>query len=342
MQPQPFADLLINRQHSSEQIQRFTDLPGYVSVMSSMGCIKVHGDAAASFLQGQFSNQIDDLQPGQQQLQSYCNPKGRALAVFRLLRNADSFYLLLPTSLRQQIAKRLQLYKMRAKVTIEQCDNIALLGVVNLDEPAVIETAVIEPAVIEQAGIKPSQLWRIDPNRQIAMIPLADIESVLESIGSCAQAAVVDHQGWRLSEILNGVAQLHAQTSAQFIPQQINLDLTNGVSFTKGCYPGQEIVARIRYLGKPKQRLIIARANKPDHSQDIQPATPLFTAERATAKAGMVVDCVAINDQLFMTAMVPSSHINQGEVLLAKPDGQPLIRLPMPYQVSTEFESAKN
>lgn len=285
-------------------------LPASAAHLDHLVCIAFNGDDAESFLQGQFSNDINLLVPGTQQLNSYCNPKGRALCVFRLLREEDRWLMVLPRELADSITRRLTLYRMRARVGIEQPDDLQVIGVIN-------------PQEREQTVIESGRSWPIDASRTLVISHNQSVEN--------------DSTAWQLGDILSGVPQVYEATSEQLIPQHINLDLAGGVSFSKGCYPGQEIVARLHYLGKLKQRMIAVRI---DAGGNYPPGTEVFTDKRGDQKAGLVVDSVNYKEASYLLVSIPADVIEDGRVSIGSPTGSGVTRLPLPYEITLQREDA--
>ena len=296
-----------------ENISEIAAIPACISRLDHLGCIELTGEDSEDFLQGQLTNELSAISPWQSQLSGYCNPKGRALAIFRVLKTETSICLLCPQDLVESMIKRLQLYKMRAKVEVKARDDLQAFGLINVGTETPRTT---------------DWLWQIDHNRKIAIATEEQSDPLLGR-----PHPITDSSLWRLTDILAGQPQVYAATSEAFIPQQINLDLVDGVSFTKGCYPGQEIVARLRYLGKLKQRMI---AGKVKCDQSIVPGTPLFTSERPKQKSGSVVDVVETGGYQVLLAMVPASYIDSGELMLIEHQGNKLERLQLPYAITLE------
>lgn len=254
---------------------------GAVCALDSLAVVTVGGEEAQAFLQGQFSNDVDALVAATaaasgvlpSQLNAYCNPKGRALAVIRLVRAGDAFWLIVPADVAEKLAMRLRMFVLRAKVEIALRPELALAGVA-----AAATAAVDYPGVMRIAMPQPNDA------REIWMGEKAAMASVLRA---------ADGDGaWRLADIRAGLPQVYAATMEAFIPQMLNLDLVGGLSFSKGCYPGQEIIARLRHRGKVKQRLAAGTVR-------VAVATPGpgdAVVDGAGKKAGMVVDAVATGD----------------------------------------------
>lgn len=245
---------------------------GAVVALDSLGVIEVTGADAQEFLQGQFSNDIDAVAPGGCQLNAYCTPKGRALAVVRVLRFGDGWRLLAPAALADALIKRLRMFVLRAKVGIDMrpLARRGFIGAPGAPDSALENAAAVSAQV---AGVVPRQLI---------------IGDAAARIGDIAPAASDDM--WRLVDILSGLPQVYPATAEEFIPQFINLDRVGGLSFTKGCYPGQEIIARLRHRGRVKQRMVAARAAGVDA---LAPGDAVFDGDGK--KIGAVVDAVCID-----------------------------------------------
>lgn len=264
---------------------------GAVVALDSLGVIEVGGDDAQEFLQGQFSNDIDavaavDGAVAHCQLNAYCNPKGRALAVVRVLRLAERWWLLAPRAQVDSLMKRLRMFVLRAKVSIE-APALARWGVIGCGDgvgaPALKADAVVRAPV---AGVIPRQL----------------IIGDAQAMRSLDITPTPSDDLWRLTDILSGVAQVYPATAEQFIPQFINLERVGGVSFSKGCYPGQEIIARLRHRGRVKRRMLAARAVGVDA---LAPGDALFDGDGKTV--GTVVDAVNTGAREFIfNATAPS------------------------------------
>ena len=290
------------------------DLPKTVMELDFLGCIRISGVDAAEFLQSQFTNDVEALQSDSQQLNAYCNPKGRTISVFRLLRKGDFWYLILPVDLVSTVLKRLQLYKMRAKVELNHEENSSIIGWINL-----------RPQDIEGQG----KQWSLDETRVLLIAQKNQISQIAQLDG----ANLAHSDLWRVTEIISGIPQIYESTTEEFIPQHINLDIISAISFSKGCYPGQEIVARLRYLGKMKQRMIAGTVHE---SKELTPGEHVFTLDRGNQRAGTVVETVRYKELNYVLTTIPSSHIESGEVRIGSAGGPVLERLPLPYPVSLE------
>jgi len=185
--------------------------------------LKVSGPDAKAFLQSQLTNDIDSLTEDKLQINAYCQHQGKIIALLWVFIKNDNFYLSFPKDLNEIVLSKLNMFKLMSKVTIEDFS-----------------------LQINQYGLIDEKL---DGSMEIRNnLSLLTTRKTLESS--------VDINLWEKACIDNELPEIYLKNSEQFIPQALNLDIDNlGVSFTKGCYPGQEVVARMHYLGKPKRRL---------------------------------------------------------------------------------------
>ena len=272
---------------------------------SDFHVFRCFGNDAESFLQSQFTGDVSTIPDGGWALSGYCSPKGRLLAVFFVCRAQSEFLLLTHDSVSEAVIARLRMYVMRADVTLER--------------------------LAERSLAFRDKRPDADPPTSNAD-PLFQIQDLLDV--STAEAAPVDALSERLSFqqlcIELGVAVISAPLSEMFIPQSVNLDLVGGVSFQKGCYPGQELVARVRYRGKPKQRMIRAVAEQTRHPD---PGDAVLCTSGTSGRNGVVVSAGATGTpgQIQLLASVPVTAImnsNSEELLWEE---TPLSIRPLPY-----------
>lgn len=257
-----------------------------VAPLPSLAIIEASGADVTDFLHGQLSNDIMALPDGASQLAAYCNPKGRMLALFRVIRRDDRYLLLLPAELLDPILKRLRMFVMRSKVTLTDIsENWAALGCSGEKcLAALAEQGLALPDDIDSGAWQDDAgIWHLHGKRPRALV-LATKERMTQLWSTVAECHPVGEPAWRLLDIRAGIPAVLPDTSESIIPQMANLDLLGGINFTKGCYPGQEIVARMHYLGNLKRRmyrLTIAAADLP------QPGSKVDTADGA--RAGEIV-----------------------------------------------------
>jgi len=301
--------------------------------LSHFALIDIQGADAASFMQGQFCNDVRDVTEAHSQLNGHCTPKGRLLASFRLFKHDGHYYLRLPASLRDTLSKRLRMYVLRAKLNIiDAPESWVGFGFAGPDADQAMHAALgAVPAQINAViAAKGALVLRI-PGPQ----PRFEIYGENTALQSLWNTLASDARGvgagiWSLLDIRSGLATILPQTTEAFVPQMVNLQQVGGVSFTKGCYPGQEVVARMQYLGKLKRRMY--RAHIATDSAP-QPGESLYTAHAETGQdAGMIVDAQAAPQGGYeVLAVVQCADVELGDVRLDGPQGAILKFLDLPY-----------
>lgn len=244
--------------HLNEQqdfIPNKTEPEPTMAWLNHMGVLKIHGPDAERFLQGQLTCNLAELEKGQTLLGACCTAKGRMIANFFIFNDGEAYWLILPADSAEGLAAHLQKYKVFFKAELE-----------NLSE-----TIKVFAHFNDQGQIK------IPDEVLSASLTLADQElsqSLLNSVNCRTDV-------WRLLSIKSGLHLISADQTDQWIPQQLNWHQLNGVSFNKGCYTGQEIVARMQYLGKSKKSL--------QHYQGAAEGHTLLTASKLYSEAGKAI-----------------------------------------------------
>ena len=262
--------------------------------------IRIDGTDSAAFLHGQFTTDVTDLASGEATISAWCDAKGRVIASFILARLEETFWLLLPVNLKDAFTKRLKMYVLRADVNIVDTSSAPPLqyvtGVLAKDAQSLI------PGL---AAITPGSALR--HGGYTLIICLADIAILLADrrktslLRRAYETYFIDQEIRFLEKafIRHGIAWLDAETSGRFLPQELNLDCLDALSFTKGCYPGQEIIARLRYRGAVKRRLCHATtANR----TCLQPGAALLP-EGEGRNVGTVINSV-ITDRIQKSLVV--------------------------------------
>lgn len=310
----------------------YTDINGF-SALAHYGLIKVGGEDASGFLQGQLTCDVNALTPGGSCLGAQCNPKGRVIANFHLLRGERDFYLLLAADLAPVARKRLQMYVLRSKVALDDltpgramiglfgtgyASGLAALGIDIPDSPG---------AVLERPGCL---VFRLADGTGRCLIA-ADVELAQRMESSLRGAlALADPNLWRLAGIEAGIPEITAAASEEFLPQMLNLDALGGIGFQKGCYTGQEIVTRTHFLGQLKRRMFRLRCRS---ETEPAPGTLIYDAGEAEPRnVGQVVAAAAeVPDGYQLLAVMGVDHDLGGDYRLLRPDGPKTEFLPLPY-----------
>jgi len=302
--------------------------------LSHLGIISVEGPEAEAFLQGQLSNDVRELSDTHTQLSSHCSPKGRMLASFRVLRTGERILLVLPRAQLDAVLKRLRMFLLRTKATIsDTSDALVCIGVVG---------SCAESALGPEFGPLPGDTNGMRRSDDAALIRVAGPAPRVLLIGPPAQAQLLwqravaeagaveaDPDLWALHDIRAGLPTVVPETSDAFVPQMANMQLIDGVSFTKGCYTGQEVVARMQYLGKLKRRMYVAEV---EADTPPAPGTPLAAGGSTSEQGpGLVVDARPTGPgRVAMLVVAEISAAEEGGLALG--NNGPVLRLePPPY-----------
>ncbi|MFM9912331.1 MAG: YgfZ/GcvT domain-containing protein [Methylophilaceae bacterium] len=228
-----------------------------------LGLLEVGGEDAATFLQGQVTSDIKALN-NSSQYAGYCTPKGRLLAIFLAFAHYDHIHLQINGALKDAIMKRLKMYVMRSKVTItDVSDSIIRMAVAGVDTSAALTEVFgeIPETPHQMVSLDNGAILRLPgntPRYQVFSTP-EQAPAIWKALSQTCKP--VGSECWEWLEIQAGIPDITPATQEQFVPQMVNLDLIGGISFKKGCYTGQEIVARTHYLGKVKRRTHLAHVD---------------------------------------------------------------------------------
>jgi len=265
--------------------------------LENRALLKVSGGDSESFLQAQLSNDIEQLDNSSIQLNAYCQHQGKILALFWVMRSDDSFLLSFPLDLLEIIKSRLQMFVIMSDVTIDDVSDDYL-----------------------QIGV-------IDENQNNAFTINDKLSLIIENPSKLSKFKVTSNDFWDKACIDSSLAEIYLLTSEKMVPQMLNLDIDEiGVNFSKGCFPGQEVVARLHYLGVAKRRLFAFESDK-----EINVGDALFCSTSKSAKArgarykasGIVVSKVKYNMQFYCLATLEVAskdekvtlHNEQGPIL---------------------------
>jgi len=241
--------------------------------------LQISGDDKTAYCQGQFTNDITQVNARHSQLSAFCSPKGRMLACFRVFQKDENYYVSLPVYRAAATLQRLRLFVLRAKVTLGESNWLGL-GLSGPNAAALLADCLGQaaPAAINTV-VATDNLCAI----QIpGPLPRFELYGTADAVKTCAQilgqnTRIVGADAWTLLDIRAGLPSVHESTADAFVPQMANLDLLDGISFRKGCYVGQEIVARMHYLGRLKRRMFRLWL---DNNTPPAPGTDLFAPER--------------------------------------------------------------
>lgn len=256
--------------------------------LSHLALISVSGDEAKTFLHNQLTSDINHLGIDALQHSAWCSAKGRMLASFIIWRNGVDYMLELANDLLAPIAKRLQMYVLRSKVVIAPgAEKRILLGLSGPQATAVLTGAGLPvPQAMQTADFPGGKVIHLEDKRFHLAIEAESASEIWRKLA--ANARPVGVPAWQWLDIQAGMPLVTEATKEQFVPQMANFERLGGVSFHKGCYPGQEIVARTQYLGKVKRHLY--RISSPE---SLAAGVELFSPGLPDQSCGMVVTGVA-------------------------------------------------
>jgi folate-binding protein YgfZ len=320
-----------------------TPFPTGISKLTQFALISASGVDATNFLHSQFTNDITSLPENQACLAGYCSTKGRLLASLLVWKAAkseeESILLEVPAELQEAFQKRLQVFVMRSKVKLNHItESHAIVGILgNATATALTEWfSTLPTAPYELIHNEAGTLIRLADAGKTARYQWIMTKPLLDEIWPTMDKKfpVLPAHVWSLSEIHAGIPHISLATQEKFVPQMVNYELIGAVNFKKGCYPGQEIVARTHYLGKQKRRMVLAQID----NAAVQSGMEVFTHDDPNQPCGMVVnaqpnatggsDCLIEIKMAYLT-----------EVVVQLSTGEICNWLPMPYSVPINLES---
>ncbi|CAI8873920.1 YgfZ/GcvT domain-containing protein [Pseudomonas serboccidentalis] len=305
----------------------------FFCTLSHEGVLAVRGVDAGKFLQGQLTCNLNYLSDSQASLGARCTQKGRMQSSFRILLEGDGVLLAMTSELLEPQLADLKKYAVfsKSKLTDESAAWVrfglehgdAALAGLGLDLPAETDS------VARSAGLI---AIRVSPNRAELWVPADQADTLKAKLAATLPEGTLNQ--WLLGQIRAGIGQVMPTTRELFIPQMLNLQAVGGVSFKKGCYTGQEIVARMQYLGKLKRRLYRVQL---DATELPEPGTPLFAPSHSSA-IGEVVLAARAEEKIELLAVLQAEAAEAGDLHLGALEGPALHLLDLPYELDRDRE----
>ena len=300
--------------------------------LSDLTTLALSGDDALTFLQGQVTNDVNLLGSDKAHYSGYCSPKGRLLALFLAYRQAEAIHLQFNGELAEPIAKRLKMYVMRSKVKLDNIgDDIVKLGISGANAKQALSAffSTIPALALELSHNENGTLIRLSGplprfeivcNTDSAKRIWSELKKTCQPVGKAA---------WEWLEIQAGIPDIALSTQEEFVPQMVNLDCLNGINFKKGCYTGQEIVARTHYLGKVKRRTHLLHLATPEPAQ----AGMDLVTDKQEVVGKVVRAALAPNGGYDVLAEIRLDSMDAGDLFI---NGVKLVLLNLPYALSAD------
>jgi len=295
--------------------------------LSHLGLLQIEGADAFTFLQGQVTNDVKQLDGHRAHYTGYCNPKGRLLALFLAFSHQNHVHLQMPKALIESIAKRLKMYVMRSKVEIQDVsESVIKIGINGPNATELLNTlfTTVPQNAYELVTLDNAAIVKLpgDKPRFEIFTDIANAPAIWNTLSQGTKT--VDASYWEWLEIQAGIPEVYLNTQEEFVPQMLNLDLLDGINFKKGCYTGQEIVARTHYLGTIKRRTQLAHINtQPNIGDDVLNGNQ--------ESIGKIVRCAPTPGSGYdVLAEIRLESMDAGQLLVG---GSPLNIQPLPYKI---------
>lgn len=308
--------------------------------LSHLGFISVTGEEAESFLQNQLSNDIKQVTDSHSQLNAYCTPKGRAMSLFRTFKRGEDFLLQLPVERIEASLKRLRMFVLRSKVILEDAsDRFVAFGIAGPTANSQLTKLINELPAEDNQCIQEKDLIACKiPGKVNRYMIIASTNAAIDAWKKVAtDCKPCSHATWSYFDIHAGLPQIYEANVEAFVPQMLNLHNLDGISFQKGCYPGQEVVARMHFLGKLKRRMYLGHIDT-----DQQPEIGAFVFARddeSKEGIGKVVDSQLNPDGGYdLLAVLQVTSAEQPPLFLNSASGPEIKLLDLPYTVTLERE----
>lgn len=294
----------------------------FLTDLSRLDLLEFEGKDALEFLNGQFTSDLTQLPVGAFQYSAWCNPQGRVIAVFIIYHWEQSFFLLIPEEIKDRFLKRLQLYVLRAEVVIrDRSNDLVRLGIIAGEGAEDIPALPGSPGTLMHGG--DLTLLRIENGPPLRVLVVGTVDRMQSLWQSLAPKFEGTSAGlWCYHDINAGIPWVLDPTCEQFLPQELNLDVTGGLSYAKGCFPGQEVIARIHYRGAVKQRL--HRADIPADTQQPIPGDKLYAADTENSIGTIINTANSGHGTIAILAVVEIDKAANNNLHLAGKHGMPI------------------
>jgi hypothetical protein len=298
----------------------------HAALLPFLGVLRVHGDDAARFLQGQVTHDTALLADGRTLLTACNTPQGRVIATLRLRQTEEAIYALVPANVLERLAAHLRRFVLRARVNVQIAADLQVAWVGGQPFSATLPTEAYDAtrtlSAIPQSGSTEIVSFDYGAGRQVVAAPGDALRAITGLSLSKSLPGIEDE--WWAADIAAGLPTVLLPASEAFVPQMLNLDRLDGISFTKGCYTGQEIVARTQHLGRIKRRTFRYR------TAPGAPLAPLAPLTLDGTKVAEVLMCAARRDHAELLAV---ANLDARDRTLVTEDGREAVPVAMAYSV---------
>ena len=280
-----------------------------ITPITHLTLLKVTGGDAAQFLQGQLTCNINDLTGTNSFFAAFCSAKGRVISTLLIFKQDDSYLVILPNELVNKVTKKLQMYIMRSDVQITNISHdYCLIGLTTEDANLLPSLPNTQFAVSQSAIKLPS-----NTHRYLMFYTQEDACTQWDTLINNHQATPVNSDNALYQDISSGLPWLTQASSEEHIPQMLNIDKLGGISFNKGCYTGQEIVARTHYLGKAKRQLFIAEC-----LGSIEADSQIINSDNEQT-VGKIISFQSIGETTRMLVVMPNEGVDLDHLIINNP-----------------------
>ena len=281
-----------------------------ITALAHLAIIKITGKDAAQFLQGQLTCNVNDLTDSNSFFAAFCNAKGRAISTLLILKNADEFLVVLPVELVEKVSNKLKMYILRADVQLHDVSNKFCLIGINTDNAELLASFPKDSFAMTN-GSEITIKFPVN-NRYLIISPVDHAPTLWTRLTTDHGLIACNSDSWLYQDISSGIPWLTQASSEQYIPQMLNIDKLGGISFKKGCYTGQEIIARTHFLGKAKRELFLAECNS---DTILDEKTHIMTDESEKA-IGHILAFQSNNQNHRILVVLPIADVNLKNLIL--------------------------
>ncbi len=296
------------------------------SPLTGFTMLAVSGDDAHTFLHGQFINDLNQIEKPGAQLSAWCNVKGQVITNFLIINTGISYLLVFKKDQKEFVQKRLGMFVLRSKVTIEDVSETSpLVGIANTNDLSILtpNTPVNPGDITAHEGL----IIVCHPDNSGRFLITGSIEALIKKLSDLKNILnLCSNSTWSLLDVLSGLPWITSRTQEQFLPQMLNLDTLNGMSYQKGCYPGQEVIARLHYKGQVKKRLQLIKTENALNVGDT------IIQKETVNKVGTIINTeVHPDSSSYSLAVIELDKLN--ETLVS--DNQTIIIQSLPYAIES-------